>query len=85
MLENKNLKELIPIFHKIFQMLFAEMRNSGVGNKKVKWYADSIATLLSFTIVLIYEDKEEFDKYVNELDYQYDSKKDSILKPEAKA
>lgn len=53
-------------------MLFTEMRNSGINDERVKWYADSIATLLSFTIVLIYEDKEEFDKYVNELDDRYD-------------
>ena len=80
-----NLKELIPLFHRLFKMMFDEMRKSGVDDEQIKWYADAIATLLSSAIIEIYEDKKEFEKYMNKAEADYNKFEDSVLKPEAEA
>jgi hypothetical protein len=79
------IKKMLPLFHKIFGMMFAEMRASGMEHKQVEWYVDTLATLLSISIMDVYENKAEFDKLCNDIEKDYSKFENEMLKPRAKA
>jgi len=79
------IKKMLPLFHKIFGMMFAEMRSSGMTDKQVDWYVDTLATLLSISVMDVYDSKAEFDKLFNDIEKDYSKFESEILKPRAKA
>tara|TARA_R100000008_G_C3449843_1_gene98772 strand:+ start:43 stop:288 length:246 start_codon:yes stop_codon:yes gene_type:complete len=80
-----SIKKMLPLFHKLFGMMFAEMRASGMTDKQVDWYVDTLATLMSISIMDVYESKAEFDKLFNDIEKDYSKFESEILKPRAKA
>ena len=79
------IKKMLPLFHKIFGMMFAEMRASGMEHKQVEWYVDTLATLLSISIIDVYDNKDEFNKCLNDIEEEYSKFENDLLKPRAKA
>jgi len=79
------IKKMLPLFHKIFGMMFAEMRASGMEHKQVEWYVDTLATLLSISIIDVYDNKDEFNKCLNDIEEEYGKFENDLLKPRAKA
>ena len=79
------IKKMLPLFHKLFGMMFAEMRASGMTDKQIDWYVDTLATLLSISIMDVYENKAEFDKLFNDIEKDYSKFESEMLKPRAKA
>tara|TARA_Y100000401_G_C8169589_1_gene148478 strand:+ start:41 stop:286 length:246 start_codon:yes stop_codon:yes gene_type:complete len=79
------IKKMLPLFHKLFGMLFADMKKSGMNDKQVDWYIDTLATLMSISIMDVYESKAEFEKLFNDLEDDYSKFESNIMKPEAKA
>ena len=47
------IKKMLPLFHKLFGMLFADMKKSGMNDKQVDWYIDTLATLMSISIMAV--------------------------------
>ena len=79
------IKKMIPLFHKLFGMMFADMKRSGMKDKEVEWYIDVLSTLLSISIVDVYDSKSEFEKCLNDIEEDYSKFENDILKPKAKA
>tara|TARA_R100000781_G_scaffold114448_2_gene85281 strand:- start:602 stop:862 length:261 start_codon:yes stop_codon:yes gene_type:complete len=84
-----NLKKIMPLLHKLLAMIFLDMKKNGFSVKEIEWYSDTIAALLASAMPDIYKDKNEFNKYMDEFDddfnkFEYKMEKD-ILKPKAKA
>ena len=79
------IKKMLPLFHKLFGMMFAEMRASGMTDKQIDWYVDTLATLLSISIMDVYENKAEFDKLFNDIEKDYSKFESEMLKHRAKA
>ena len=80
-----SIKKMLPLFHKLFGMLFADMKKSDMDDKQIDWYIDTLASLMSILIIDVYEDKSEFDKLFNNLEDDYSKFESEIMKPEAKA
>ena len=76
---------MLPLFHKLFGMMFADMKRSGMKDKEVEWYIDVLSTLLSISIVDVYDSKSEFEKCLNDIEEDYSKFENDILKPKAKA
>ena len=65
--------------------MFADMKRSGMKDKEVEWYIDVLSTLLSISIVDVYDSKSEFEKCLNDIEEDYSKFENDILKPKAKA
>ena len=65
-----SLKILIPLFHRVFGMMFAEMEKNGVDSE---WYRDTLGSLLAAASFMVYKDPaKDFARYANMVDDEYD-------------
>ena len=64
------LKLLVPLFHKIFGMMFAEMQKNKIDPS---WYKDTLGALLAAAAFMIYRDPvKDFTKYTDIVDKEYE-------------
>jgi len=60
---------LLPLFHRVFGIMFSEMEEKGI---KTEWYKEILGSLLAFSCMEVYDDpKKEFNEYLEMIDKEY--------------